>query len=140
MYYKLPQFFDKLLTMLLLLMLPFSEAAVRRWNTKWLFLKILQTHKKSSVPEPCFNKVVDLQKEAPAQMFSSKFCKIFKNTYFVEHLGPTASAFWRRNNQNWCKKILHYINLLNKCNELVVSKCRYENKYYLSHYKSVLPY
>ena len=55
-----------------------------------------------------FNKVTGFQKEAPVQMFSSKFCKNFKNTYFIEHPRATAFAFWRSNNQNRCKKILHY--------------------------------
>ena len=26
------------------------------------------------------------RKETPAQVFSSEFCKVFKNTYFIEHL------------------------------------------------------
>ena len=50
-------------------------------------------HKKTSVPESCFNKVADLLKETPVQMFSSKFCKIFKNVYFIEHFRATAFAF-----------------------------------------------
>ena len=32
-----------------------------------------------------------LQKETPAQVFSSEFCEFFKNTYFVEHLQTAAS-------------------------------------------------
>ena len=44
--YKKTQIFDKFLTVLLLLMLPFSEAPVCRCSTKQMFLKILQKHKK----------------------------------------------------------------------------------------------
>ena len=50
------QVFDKLLTVLLLLMLPFSETAVRRCPTKYMFLKILQKHKQFFVPESLFQK------------------------------------------------------------------------------------
>ena len=109
--YKKPQIFDKLLTVLLPLMLPFAEAAVRRCFTKKMFLKILQKHKKTYVPGSCFNNVAVLQIETPMQMFSWKLCKIFKNTYFIEHPRATASAFWRSNNQNRCKRILHYTNV-----------------------------
>ena len=35
--------------------------------------------------ESVFNKVV------PTQVFSSEYCKIFKNTYFEEHLRTAAS-------------------------------------------------
>ena len=37
-----------------------------------------------------FYKVTGLQ--APAQVFSSKYCKIFKNTHFEEHLRTGASV------------------------------------------------
>ena len=40
---------------------------------------------KIDVLEPCFNKVAGLQKETLLQMFSSKFCKIFKKICFIEH-------------------------------------------------------
>ena len=42
-----------------------------------------------------FNKVASLhlyQKETPAQVSSFKFCGIFKNTYFVEHMQTVASG------------------------------------------------
>ena len=32
--------------------------------------------------------------ETPAQVFSCEFCKIFKNRYFVEHLGTHASEMY----------------------------------------------
>ena len=40
-----------------------------------------------------FNKVAGLN----LSVFSCEFCKIFKNTFFIEHLQTTASE----NNQNW---------------------------------------
>ena len=41
-------------------------------------------------------KVAELQpyeEETPKRMFSSEYCKIFKNTYFEEHLLTAASDF-----------------------------------------------
>ena len=34
-----------------------------------------------------------IKKETPAQLFTSEFCEIFKNTYIVVHLQTAASAF-----------------------------------------------
>ena len=42
--------------------------------------------------EPVFNKVADLEKETPTQVFSSQYCKILKNAYFEEHLRTAASV------------------------------------------------
>ena len=33
------------------------------------------------------------EKETPTQVFSCEYCKIFKNTYFEEHLRTAASGF-----------------------------------------------
>ena len=33
-----------------------------------------------------------IKKETPTQVFSCKYCKIFKSTFFEEHLQATASA------------------------------------------------
>ena len=52
------------------------------------------------MPYYLFNKVAGLKpqaynfikKEALVQVFSSEFCKIFKNTFFTEHIWATASA------------------------------------------------
>ena len=44
--------------------------------------------------ESLFNKVVDL---TPTQVFSRKYCEIFKNTYFEEYLGMGASGILVRN-------------------------------------------
>ena len=76
-----------------------------------MFFKTLQKRKKTSVPESRFNKVAGLQKETPVQIFSSIFCKNFKNTYFIKHLQASAFAFWSSNNQNQGKKIVHYKNI-----------------------------
>ena len=32
----------------------------------------------------------------PAQVFSSEFCKIFKSTYFDEHLSTAAPEWWKQ--------------------------------------------
>ena len=37
-----------------------------------------------------------VEKENPAQLFSSEFCEMFKNTLFTEHFRTTASEY--RNN------------------------------------------
>ena len=51
---KKNQIFDKPLTVVLLLTLPLSEAAVRRCSTKQLLSKILEKSQKSPVPEFLF--------------------------------------------------------------------------------------
>ena len=37
-----------------------------------------------------------IKKETPIKLFSGEFCEIFKNTYFVEHLGMTTSDSLRK--------------------------------------------
>ena len=76
--YKKNPIFDELLTVLLLLMLPFSEAAVCRCPTKQMFLKILQKHKKDLCRSLCFNRATRLQKETPYRCFSVNFVKILR--------------------------------------------------------------
>ena len=44
--------------------------------------------------ESLFNKVVGL---TPTQVFSRKYCEIFKSTYFEEYLGMGASGILVRN-------------------------------------------
>ena len=46
-------------------------------------LKIRNIHRKTSVLESLFNKVVYL---TPTQMFSCEICEIFKSPFFTEHL------------------------------------------------------
>ena len=36
-----------------------------------------------------------INKETPAQVFSCKFCEIFRSTYFTEHLRTTAFEIWK---------------------------------------------
>ena len=62
---------------------------------------------KISVLESLFNKVDSKDiKEAPTQVFSGEYCKIFKNTFFTEHLQllfkkirtfPGKHQWWRLN-------------------------------------------
>ena len=56
------------------------EAVVQRCSVKKLLLKFAQHSQENT----CVG--------APIQMFSYEFCKIFKNTYFEEHLCTTASV------------------------------------------------
>ena len=87
--------FDKLLTVLLLLIVPFSEAAVRRCSTKKVFIKILQNSQKKTCAGVFVliklqaSKSEFINKETPAQAFLYKFCKIFNNPYFIEQLRAT---------------------------------------------------
>ena len=55
-------------------------------------------------------KVAELQpyqEETPTRMFSSEYCKIFKNTYFEEHLLKAASDFSKQQ-QNSSEQLLLY--------------------------------
>ena len=55
-------------------------------------------------------KVAELQpyqEETPTRMFSSEYCKIFKNTYFEEHLLTTASDFLKQQQNSSQKLLLH---------------------------------
>ena len=47
------------------------------------------------------------EKETPTQMFSSEYCKIFKNTYFEEHLLMVACDFFKQL-QNSSEELLLY--------------------------------
>ena len=62
----------------------------QRCSIKKVFLKIPQNRRKTPVPESFSNKVAEtckfIKKETLAQIFSSKLCKIFKSTFFTEHL------------------------------------------------------
>ena len=59
-----------------------------------MFLKISQNSQRAPVPGSLFNKVAGLRsqtcnfikKETLAQVFSSEFCEISKNIFFVKHL------------------------------------------------------
>ena len=46
------------------------------------------------VPESLFYSAWNfLGKGTPAQLFSYEFCEIFKNNFFTEHFGTTASEY-----------------------------------------------
>ena len=56
-----------------------------------------------------FNKVVGLRlasllKKTLAQVFSYEFFKIFKNTFFTEHLWTTASVYIKRKKVKWVQQ------------------------------------
>ena len=65
---------------------------------------------KTPLKESFFNKVTGLvctglvcnfvKKETFAQVFSGKFCKVFKNTFFTEYLWEIASDNILKDNQN----------------------------------------
>ena len=62
------------------------------------FEKLCKIHKKIHLLEPFFDKVAGLcpvtiliKDFGTDLLFSGKFCAIFKNTYFVEHLRIVAS-------------------------------------------------
>ena len=80
-----------------------TEAAKEVFYKNSCSYKFRKTHIKTPVPESLFNKVAGLspatllkkrlcescnfiQKDTLAQVFSCEFCKIFKNTFFTEHL------------------------------------------------------
>ena len=59
-----------------------TEAAVRRYSSKQVFLKISQYSQENNE-----------KKETPIQVFSCEFYEIFKNTFFlIEHLHRTPSV------------------------------------------------
>ena len=57
----------------------------------WCFYKFLEIYKKMSVLESLCNKATDLmafnfiKKEAPSQVFSCEYHKMFDNSFFMEH-------------------------------------------------------
>ena len=67
----------------------FSEVATGRVLWKKLFLKISQYSQESCRP-------ATFKKQAPTQVFSSEYCRNFKNTYFEEHLLTAAFHFLKQ--------------------------------------------
>ena len=61
-----------------------------------LFLEISQNSQENTCARVSF--LIDscnfIKKETLAEVFSYEICKIFKNTFFTEHLWTTASATW----------------------------------------------
>ena len=60
-----------------------------------MFLKMSQNSQENICVESFDNRPEDVQlcKETPTQVFSSKNCEIFKNTYPEEHMLPPARSF-----------------------------------------------
>ena len=79
----------------------------QRCSVKKVFLEILQNSQENT----CATLLIKLQpcnfikKESLAQVFSCKFCEVSKNTFFSEHLWPTAfserSYIWQKMNVLW---------------------------------------
>ena len=63
-------------------------------------------HRETPVLKSLFNK------ETTTRAFSCEYCKIFKNTYFKEHLRVSASVFYAVENLPKKKNILHALNSL----------------------------
>ena len=61
-----------------------TEAATRGVLCKKVFLEISQNSQENNCAR-------DSGTETLAQVFSGEFCKIYKNTFFTEHLWATAS-------------------------------------------------
>ena len=68
------------------------EAATRGVLLEKVFLEISQNSYKNTCARVSFLiKLQAFKKDIPAQVFSSEFCEISKNTFFTEHLWTTAS-------------------------------------------------
>ena len=61
---------------------PVSEAVPSRMSQSWPWNSQIAVKKKKNF----------IKKETLAQVFSCELCKIFKNTFFTEHLRTTASV------------------------------------------------
>ena len=61
---------------------------------------------------------LQLHQKTPALMFSGEFCKICRNTYFIEHLGTTAPTFskvFMTANFSYCNyDVVNYCNIWKK--------------------------
>ena len=77
----------------------YPEAVVHSCSVKKVLFKIFETsnrvevflNKARGLRPPSYNSL----KQTPELVFSCEFCEMFKNTYFVEHLWMTVSAYWR---------------------------------------------
>ena len=68
-----------------------SEAGARRYSTKKGVLKNFAKFTGKHLCQRLFFKKVAI-KESLAQVFSCKYCKISKNTFFTDHLPTTTSG------------------------------------------------
>ena len=62
-------------------------------DIKKVLLKISQISQENICVGVSFNKVAGLKKRLQQRCFPVKFCEIFKNTYFEEHLRKTTSIY-----------------------------------------------
>ena len=77
-------------------------------------------HKKKHLHWSLF--LLKLQAWRPAQVFSCKICKIFKNTYFEEHLRMTASEI-SLEEVFWCfQRVSKEINDMKWVNKFIIPK------------------
>ena len=67
---------------MLMLLIYVPEAVAPRFSVKNVLFKILQNSQKNACVRVCFNKVADLKKTPPIQVFSCEICEIFKNDFF----------------------------------------------------------
>ena len=77
-----------------------SRTVIRRCSFKKMFLKISQILQENTCAATSFLQEMVcnfVKKDTPAQLLSSEFCKMFKNTLFTEHFRTTASGY-RNNN------------------------------------------
>ena len=63
------------------------EAVVQKYSVRKVFLNILQSSQETPEPEACNF----IKHEALVQVFSCRFCDMFKKTFFTEYFRTTAS-------------------------------------------------
>ena len=97
----------------------YPEAVVHSCSVKKMFFKILETstcagvfsNKVAGLRPPSNN---SLKKKTAALVFSCGFCKIFKNTYFVEHLRTLhlhiSEIFMTTNFSFWNYDVINFFN------------------------------
>ena len=69
----------------------FTRSSQRRCSVKKMFLEISQFTREHLCQSPIFNEVAGvacnfIKKETLPPVFFYEFCKIFKNTFFIEHI------------------------------------------------------
>ena len=70
----------------LILQLQLGRSSHWRCSAKKAFLKISKNSQENTCARVTFFIKLPAKKETPGQVFSSEFCKIFKNTFSTEHL------------------------------------------------------
>ena len=74
----------------------YPESVVRRCSLKKMFLKISQILQENTCAAISFlqqSACNFVENKALAQLFSSEFCKMLRNTLFTEHFRTTASGY-----------------------------------------------